>query len=154
MTNIKNEVLVRLQNGEDAQAIANEIADMLNAALDEHEAQKEAELKAKAEVEKQERLDEIADKILHLLDEYLTLYRPDLVEAIGALTDELDVDDIHEAFEQVVGMLDVVKALKDLTPKAKPESKPAVTDTTLVHPVKDTALDPLMDFLRKNGLLN
>lgn len=67
----KNEILVRLQNGEDPQDIANEIADLLNAAVAEYS---EAEEAKKLQAEKVN----AADLVVEHGKAFLKIYYPDL----------------------------------------------------------------------------
>ena len=67
-----NTILIRLQNGEDINSIAQELTNALNAASAEYERQKEME-------EGQRYLDEIANDMGLLLLEYMRVSAPDLV---------------------------------------------------------------------------
>ena len=61
----KNDIMARLQKGDDPQAIANEIADTLNAALKEYEENKaeaaKKEAAAKKDAEKQKDMTELCN---------------------------------------------------------------------------------------------
>ena len=71
----KENILARLQNGEDAQNIANEIADLLNAAVAEHaEAEEAKRLQAAKEAEKVK----AADLVVEHGKAFLKTYYPDL----------------------------------------------------------------------------
>ena len=91
----KNDIMARLQKGDDPQAIANEIADTLNAALAEYEesqkAAKEKEAAAKKDAEKQKDMTELCN----MFNAYMHKYY-DWDE--GAF-DEDDVREIIEATE-------------------------------------------------------
>ena len=94
----KNDIMARLQKGDDPQAIANEIADTLNAALKEYEesqkAAKEKEAAAKKDAEKQKDMTELCN----MFNAYMHKYY-DWDE--GAF-DEDDVREIIEATEAAV----------------------------------------------------
>ena len=91
----KNDIMARLQKGDDPQAIANEIADTLNAALAEYEegqkAAKEKEAKAKRDAEKQKDMSELCNLFWKYMNKYY-----DWEE--GEFSDE-DVREIMEATE-------------------------------------------------------
>ena len=91
----KNDIMARLQKGDDPQAIANEIADTLNAALAEYEesqkAAKEKEAAAKKDAEKQKDMTELCNMFSAYMHKYY-----DWDE--GAF-DEDDVREIIEATE-------------------------------------------------------
>lgn len=71
----KDTILARLQNGEDAQNIANEIADLLNAAVAEHaEAEEAKRLQAAKEAEKVK----AADLVVEHGKAFIKTYYPDL----------------------------------------------------------------------------
>ena len=125
----KNEILVRLQNGEDAQDIANEIADLLNAAVDEYTKAEEAKLAAAAkEAEKVN----AADLVVEHGRAFLKTYYPDLyVSSFETATgkdligffDEM-LEEYHN-FKKSIGNLDqLIADLESIKPKAK-KAEPA-----------------------------
>ena len=107
-------ILARLQNGEDAQAIANEMADLINKANKAYTDQKAAEEAAKKqnEIQKKEDLQEILDMFA---DWFHTYYG---IEA----KEDLKADVILEAIDSIQ---DYVAAIKDLEKvlKVKPAKK-------------------------------
>ena len=116
-------ILARLQNGEDAQKIANEMAAMMNAANKMYTDQKAAEEAAKAEaakaeVQKREDLQEILDMFC---DWFGTYYKMN-VEEIKA---ELKADQVIELIDS---LKEYMKAIKDLESmfSVKNATKPAV----------------------------
>lgn len=94
----KNDIMARLQKGDDPQAIANEIADTLNAALAEYEesqkAAKEKEAAAKRDAEKQKDMADLCQRFWKYMQKYY-----DWDE--GEFTDE-DVREIIEATESAM----------------------------------------------------
>lgn len=125
----KNEILARLQNGEDAQDIANEIADLLNAAVDEYTKAEEAKLAAAAkEAEKVNS----ADLVVEHGRAFLKTYYPDLyVSSFETATgkdligffDEM-LEEYHN-FKKSIGNLDqLIADLESIKPKAK-KTEPA-----------------------------
>ena len=107
-------ILARLQNGEDAQTIANEMADLINKANKTYTDQKAAEEAAKKqnEIQKKEDLQEILDMFA---DWFHTYYG---IEA----KEDLKADVILEA---IVSIQEYVAAIKDLEKvlKVKPAKK-------------------------------
>ena len=104
----KNTILERLMNGEDAQAIANEFADMLNAANKEYAEKRE-------EVQMKEELQDILDMFVEWLDKYYEVpFERDLTADV------------------VIEMLDSIKEYTDILSKMKP----MLEKTTVSNPDK------------------
>ena len=117
-----NDIVARLKNGEDAQAIADEMAKSLNAAV----AQVEQETKKQAD-RKIALAQEIADRI----NEYAALN--------GYKDSELTASDVENIFAEVYGLMTGVNDLLDvLFPKSTPVK---------VKKVKKTDDDVIADFL-------
>ena len=117
-----NDIVARLKNGEDAQAIADEMAKSLNAAV----AQVEQETKKQAD-RKTQLAQEIADRI----NEYAALN--------GHKDSELTASDVENIFAEVYGLMTGVNDLLDvLFPKSTPVK---------VKKVKKTDDDVIADFL-------
>ena len=100
-------ILARLQNGEDMQAIADEIANMLNQAnkayadqkAKEEEARKAEELKKAAELQKKADLQDILDQVTLWFAQYY------------GIEESLSADEVLELIDEVQGY---VNALGDL----------------------------------------
>lgn len=133
----KNDILARLQAGENAQAIADEMAKMLNDANAEYETAKRAEADKKADKEAAANL--IVDAIL----DYINIVDPDLC----AKLDEADLDtaEVMTALDQIIEMLSALKGLTDLL--EKPADKPAKVTVKRANPDK-----VINDFLNSIGL--
>ena len=117
-----NDIVARLKNGEDAQAIADEMAKSLNAAV----AQVEQETKKQAD-RKTALAQEIADRI----NEYAALN--------GYKDSALTASDVENIFAEVYGLMTGVNDLLDvLFPKSTPVK---------VKKVKKTDDDVIADFL-------
>ena len=117
-----NDIVARLKNGEDAQAIADEMAKSLNAAV----AQVEQETKKQAD-RKTALAQEIADRI----NEYADLN--------GYKDSALTASDVENIFAEVYGLMTGVNDLLDvLFPKNTPVK---------VKKVKKTDDDVIADFL-------
>jgi len=112
MTIDKNYFLKRLSEGESIDSIGQAIADMMNAAVQEHEANKVAAAKA-------DRKREIMKELCALIEEYGKLEN---VDEDFNITDE-DIDALMKAFEE---MFKTITELKKLAGAF--ESKIAVPD--------------------------
>lgn len=146
MTNFKTEIVARLMNGESAEVLAEELSVALNSAVNEAKAAKEAEAKAKAakEAEAKKIKNELAAELLDALDAYLNFAFPDLSD----LTEDVEVEDVHELFEGVIAAAELIGAIGMIKPMFDTE-KPVHIE----KPVSE-ASDALFDFLRDNGLVS
>ena len=129
-------ILARLQNGEDAQTIANEMAAMMNAANKMYTDQKAAEEAAKAEaakaeVQKKEDLQEILDMFC---DWFGTYYKMDVEE----IKSELKADQVIELIDSLKEYVEAIKGLESMLSGKKPavkviksNTKPANADETI-----------------------
>lgn len=116
-----NDIVARLKNGEDAQAIADEMAKSLNAAV----AQVEKESK------QADRKTALAQEIADRINEYAALN--------GHKDSELTASDVENIFAEVYGLMTGVNDLLDvLFPKSTPVK---------VKKVKKTDDDVIANFL-------
>ena len=116
-----NDIIARLKNGEDAQAIADEMAKSLNDAV------KQVEKETKQADRKTALAQEIADRI----NEYAALN--------GHKDSELTAADVENIFTEVYGLMNGVNDLLDvLFPKSTPVK---------VKKVKKTDDDVIAEFL-------
>lgn len=116
-----NDIIARLKNGEDAQAIADEMAKSLNDAV------KQVEKESKQAGRKAALAQEIADRI----NEYAALN--------GYKDSALTASDVENIFTEVYGLLDGVNDLLDaFIPKS---------EKVKVKKVKKTDDDVIADFL-------
>lgn len=116
-----NDIIARLKNGEDAQAIADEMAKSLNDAV------KQVEKESKQAGRKTALAQEIADRI----NEYAALN--------GYKDSALTASDVENIFTEVYGLLDGVNDLLDaFIPKS---------EKVKVKKVKKTDDDVIADFL-------
>lgn len=134
-------ILARLQNGEDAQKIADEMAAMINAANKTYNDQKAAEEAAKKqnEAQKKEDLQEILDMFV---DWFGTYYEMDVED----LKSELKADEVIELIDSLKEYIDAIKGLEHMLGKKKPASKVFKSNTK-----PKSADDTLNDFLNKMG---
>ena len=132
----EKDILARLQNGEDAQTIANEMAAMINAANKTYTDQKAAEeaakaAAAKAEVQKKEELQGILDLFIEWFG---THYSVDTKE----IKSELKADQVIELIDSLKEYLEVLKGFESMFDVKKPavkviksNTKPANADETI-----------------------
>lgn len=129
-------ILARLQNGEDVQAIADDMAKMINAVNKTYTDQKAAEEAAKAEaakaeVQKKEDLQEILDMFC---DWFGTYYEMDVEE----IKSELQADQVIELIDSLKDYIEAIKGLESMLGGKKPavkviksNTKPANADETI-----------------------
>ena len=114
----KNYFLNRLANGEDMDAIGQEIADMMTEALNEHNTNLEAEAKRQAEVEKEQTKRDLLEELVEIVQELAILEGMDPEDL--EMTDE-DMDQLVAAFtEMFAAMRDLKKLFTSIdTPKTR-----------------------------------
>ena len=123
-------ILARLQNGEDAQTIANEMAAMINAANKTYTDQKAAEEAAKKqnEVQKKEELQEIIDLFMEWLE---TFYGVKVDEEVPADSVIELIDSLKEYIDAFKGLEAMLGAKKPAAKVIKSNTKPASADETI-----------------------
>lgn len=124
-------ILARLQNGEDAQKIADEMAAMINAANKTYADQKAAEAAKKAEaakieVQKKEELQEIIDLFMEWLETFYGIKMNEKVPADSVI--EL-IDSLKEYIEAFKGLEAMLGAKKPAAKVIKSNTKPNADDT-------------------------
>lgn len=127
-------ILTRLQNGEDVQAIANEITAMLNAANKAYTDQKTKE--AKVEIQKKEELQEILDLFMEWLE---TFYDIKIDEKVPA-------DSVIELIDSLNEYIEALKDLESVLDMKKPAAKVIKSNTK-----PKNADEQISDFLKKMG---
>jgi tetratricopeptide (TPR) repeat protein len=145
----EKDILARLQNGEDAQAIADEFAKVINAANKTYTDQKAAEEAAKAqakqvEIQKREELQEIIDLFMEWLETFYGIKSKEkisadqVIELVDSLKEYVEaIKDFEKAFGLDINVLGCEK------PVAKPTIKKSVQT--------QSADDTLNAFLNKMG---
>lgn len=139
-------ILARLQNGENVQKIADEMAAMINAANKAYADQKAAEEAAKAEAAKAEiqKKEELQDILDMFVDWFGTYYG---VNA-ESVKDELTADQVIELVDSLKEYIEAMKGLEAMF--GKPVAKPAVK--VIKSNTKPTNADETInDFLKKMG---
>ena len=105
-----NEILARLQNGEDVEAIAEEFTTALNSAVKERDLQEEKNKKAELEAkEKRDTLQEALDLLLDWIDEYYPKFGTEHVNLDAA---EI-IKALDEGYDDIVELIEAVKALQE-----------------------------------------
>jgi hypothetical protein len=143
----EKDILARLQNGEDVQKIADEMAKIINAANKTYTDQKAAEeaakaAAAKAEVQKKEDLQEILDLFS---DWFGTYYDMDVAE----LKSELKADQV---IELVDSFKEYMKAIKDLESMFGIKKSAAPIGTKVIKSnTKPNADETINQFLKNMG---
>ena len=111
----KNYFLSRLANGEDMDTIGNEIAAMMTEAINEHNANLEAEAAKQAEIEKEQAKRELIEELVEIIQELAILEGMDPDEM--TITEE-EMDQMVAAFnEMFAAMRDLKKMLAGLEEK-------------------------------------
>lgn len=146
----EKDILARLQNGEDVQDIANEMAAMINAANKTYTDQKVAEeaakaAAAKAEVQKREELQSILDLFC---DWFGTYYEMDVAE----IKSELKADQVIELIDSLKEYIEAVKGLESMLGVKKANAAAPVGTKIIKSNTKPKSADEqISDFLNKMG---
>ncbi len=160
----EKDILARLQAGEEAQAIADELANMLNAANATYIAEQEAKRKAAEEAAKkaaeataiEEEKNELAQIIADAVMDYLDVAAPGILDEEE---DELTGAEVRKLLDSMVPMMVSLKNLAGLT-SANPFGTPSLvapmtmrTADTKITPnsnVKMSDDEIIKNFLNKN----
>ena len=124
----KEDIIARLQKGEDIQNIAAEFTSTLNEANRQYESQKEKEKQKAEEIQKlkREEFDEIVNSVRDWLYEYY----------------DIDEDvDFDKTYEVVESLIELSKSCKTFSLKFMPE---------LAKPKAKTSADAVLDHFLKN----
>ena len=138
----EKDILARLQNGEDAQTIANEMADMINKAnkMYADEVAKAEEAKRAEEKKKAIQKQKIAD-LQDILDQFAAWFQEYYNIDAG---DELKADSVMEIIDGIQEYMDALKGLEMVIGK-----KPAVK--VIKSNTKASADDTINQFLKQMG---
>ena len=137
-------ILTRLQNGEDVQTIANEMANLINKVNKTYTDQKAAEEAAKAaakkaEIQKVEKLQYILDRFI---DWFGTYYNVD----IEFIKNELDADSVIELIDSIKEYIEALKDLESMFDIKKPAVKATKNNTK-----SKSSDEKISDFLKQMG---
>ena len=138
----KNYFLARLANGEDMNAIGQEMADMMNAALVEHNANLEAEVQRQAEIEKEVAKRDLMEELVEIIQELAILegMDPDDLQ----VTNE-DMDQLIAAFSEMFAAMRELKKMFASIDTDKIAAPKVRTATINVKPSDDQIL---ADFIK------
>lgn len=154
----QNDILAALQGGADPEAIAQNFADALNAAIAEKAKQEEEAKQAKAAAEThQEKVDYMAE-ILAMLNHFIKEFYPEVYDE--ALAEKVSAADIvaafDEAYDEVKRMQPVLDDLQNLLHKldADPVVKEfKIKEKSILKPsIAGGPADPIAAFLKMNNL--
>ena len=127
-------ILVRLQNGEDVQAIANEITAMLNAANKAYTDQKTKE--AKVEIQKKKELQEILDLFMEWLETFYDI----------KIDKKVPADSVIELIDSLKEYIEALKDLESVNDMKKPVEKVIKSNTKPKNADEQSG-----DFLKEMG---
>ena len=146
----KNYFLDQLRNGQDINTIGQAMADAMNAAIADFNAEQEAARKAEAErvakVELAARKKDLGLQMVDLFREYAALTGNTAMDEME-ITDE-DMDTLVEALDQTFALMGAMKELKmaiDSIPADKVVARNPKTRTATIHAKSDD--EALADFL-------
>ena len=154
----QNDILVALQGGADPEAIAQNFADALNAAIAEKAKQEEEAKQAKVAAEThQEKVDYMAE-MLAMLNHFIKEFYPDVYDE--EIVEKVNAADIvaafDEAYDEVKRMQPMLDDLQNLLHKL--EADPVVKEPTskeksvLKSTIAGGPADPIAAFLKMNNL--
>ena len=146
----KDYFLTRLANGEDINTIGQAMADAMNAAVADYNAEQEAARKAEAErvakVELTAKKKAIGEEMVDLFREYAALTGNTVMDELEITDDDLDT--LVEALDQTFALMGAMKELKvaiDSIPADKVVARNPKTRTATIHAKSDD--EALADFL-------
>lgn len=137
----KNYFLTRLANGEDMDAIGNELAAVMTEALNEHIANQEAQKAAQAEAELAKR-----DLVVELLDIVRELA---MLEGLDGELLEVTDADVNAATDALCGLFQTVKEIESLLVPAAPATPVRITTKAQAHMSDDEVLANFLAMLGK-----
>lgn len=137
----KNYFLTRLANGEDMDAIGNELAAVMTEALNEHIANQEAQKAAQAEAELAKR--DLVVELLDIVRELATLEGLD-----GELLEVTDAD-VNAVTDALCGLFQTVKGIESLLVPAAPATPVRITTKAQAHMSDDEVLANFLAMLGK-----
>ena len=137
----KNYFLTRLANGEDMDAIGNELAAVMTEALNEHIANQEAQKAAEAEAELAKR-----DLVVELLDIVRELA---MLEGLDGELLEVTDADVNAVTDALCGLFQTLKGIESLLTPAAPATPGRITTMAQAHMSDDEALANFLAMLGK-----
>lgn len=132
------DLLARIQNGEDPEAIANEFATALNGVIELNRKQKEEEAAKALANQKEDKLNALAQTMMDTLMEYVTVSNPNLAQY---LDEEIaDVQLIRKTLDAAVKTAALTVAFLPEVPSPSPNPTPTSTS----NPTPDQAIEKFL----------
>jgi hypothetical protein len=135
----KNYFLTRLANGEDMDAIGNELAAVMTEALNEHIANQEAQKAAEAELAKRDLVVELLDIVRELA----------MLEGLDGELVEVTDADVNAVTDALCGLFQTIKGIESLLVPAAPATPVFVTPKVQAHMSDDEAIANFLAMLSK-----
>ena len=135
----KNYFLTRLANGEDMDAIGNELAAVMTEALNEHIANQEAQKAAEAELAKRDLVVELLDIVRELA----------MLEGLDGELVEVTDADVNAVTDALCGLFQTLKGIESLLVPAAPATPVRITTKAQAHMSDDEALANFLAMLGK-----
>lgn len=135
----KNYFLTRLANGEDMDAIGNELAAVMTEALNEHIANQEAQKAAEAELAKRDLVVELLDIVRELA----------MLEGLDGELLEVTDADVNAVTDALCGLFQTLKGIESLLVPAAPATPVRITTKAQAHMSDDEALANFLAMLGK-----
>ena len=149
-----NDILTRLMNGEDADAIAKEFTESLNAAVQEHKKQMEEKSAAEA---KKERCVTDLHLILTLFNDWLAEFYPKLGTVKDNAADIVKtLDETQDDIVELFAAIDELGKILGVSDKSISKKSEDITKT-MIYPkgkreMTNTTDNAIFDFLKSYGL--
>lgn len=135
----KNYFLTRLANGEDMDAIGNELAAVMTEALNEHIANQEAQKAAEAELAKRDLVVELLDIVRELA----------MLEGLDGELLEVTDADVNAVTDALCGLFQTLKGIESLLVPAVPATPVRITTKAQAHMSDDEVLANFLAMLGK-----
>lgn len=135
----KNYFLTRLANGEDMDAIGNELAAVMTEALNEHIANQEAQKAAKAELAKRDLVVELLDIVRELA----------MLEGLDGELLEVTDEEVNAVTDALCGLFQTLKGIESLLVPAAPATPVRITTKAQAPMSDDEALANFLAMLGK-----
>ena len=153
----QNDILAALQGGADPEAIAQNFADALNAAIAEKAKQEEVKQAKAAAKTHQEKVDYMAE-ILAMLNNFIKKFYPDIYDE--EIAEKVHVANIvaafDEAYDEVKRMQPMLDDLQNLLHKLEADpvvKEPTSKEKSVLKPtIAGGPADPIAAFLKMNNL--
>lgn len=145
-----NDILTRLMNGEDADTIAKEFTESLNAAVQEHK--KQMDEKSAAEARKERCVNDL-HLILTLFNDWLTEFYPRLGTVKDNAADIVKtLDDTQDDIVELFAAIDELGKILGVSDKSINKKNENIIEAKVEMRPKDATDNTIFDFLKSYGL--